>query len=220
MPPVDLSLSSLLLQATAGVQVVLLVLAGCSVLCWGVIAEKVLVLGRFQRQAWAFDQWVRSGATAIPASQPLTRRLIDAAGQEGSKTAVGDTLNAQRDRLERALRDGVAAECLAVEKRLSLLATLGSASPFIGLFGTVWGIMHAFLGIAQSQNTSLATVAPGIAEALITTAVGLAVAIPASVAYNACASVQGRVSRLLCLSVAELVRQTALPATGGHADAA
>ena len=90
----------------------------------------------------------------------------------------------RRERIERAMRLALGAELRRLEARLPFLATLGSAAPFIGLFGTVWGIMRSFTGIAAANNTSLAVVAPGIAEALFATAMGLAAAIPAVVAYN------------------------------------
>ena len=96
----------------------------------------------------------------------------------------GETASERRDRIERAMRLALNAELRRLELRLPFLATLGSAAPFIGLFGTVWGIMRSFEGIAAAHNTSLAVVAPGIAEALFATAMGLAAAIPAVVAYN------------------------------------
>ena len=95
-----------------------------------------------------------------------------------------ESLNERRERIERAMRLALNAELRRLEARLPFLATLGSAAPFIGLFGTVWGIMRSFTGIAAANNTSLAVVAPGIAEALFATAMGLAAAIPAVVAYN------------------------------------
>jgi biopolymer transport protein TolQ len=95
-----------------------------------------------------------------------------------------ETLSERRERIERAMRLTLGAELRRLEARLPFLATLGSAAPFIGLFGTVWGIMRSFTGIAAANNTSLAVVAPGIAEALFATAMGLAAAIPAVVAYN------------------------------------
>jgi biopolymer transport protein ExbB/TolQ len=95
-----------------------------------------------------------------------------------------ETAGERRERIERAMRLALNAELRRLEVRLPFLATLGSAAPFIGLFGTVWGIMRSFEGIAAAHNTSLAVVAPGIAEALFATAMGLAAAIPAVVAYN------------------------------------
>jgi biopolymer transport protein TolQ len=110
-----------------------------------------------------------------------------AAGWSESREPAGpapETLGERRERIERAMRLTLGAELRRLEARLPFLATLGSAAPFIGLFGTVWGIMRSFTGIAAANNTSLAVVAPGIAEALFATAMGLAAAIPAVVAYN------------------------------------
>src|SRR5207248_5723999 len=97
-----------------------------------------------------------------------------------------ETAGERRERVERAMRLALNGEMRHLEARLPFLATLGSAAPFIGLFGTVWGIMRSFAGIAAANNTSLAVVAPGIAEALFATAMGLAAALPAVVAYNKC----------------------------------
>ena len=109
------------------------------------------------------------------------------AGWAESKSAAlpaAETAGERRERIERTMRLVLNAELRRLEARLPFLATLGSAAPFIGLFGTVWGIMRSFAGIAAANNTSLAVVAPGIAEALFATAMGLAAAIPAVVAYN------------------------------------
>ena len=106
--------------------------------------------------------------------------------------AAPESLGERRERIERAMRLALNAELRQLEARLPFLATLGSAAPFIGLFGTVWGIMRSFAGIAAANNTSLAVVAPGIAEALFATAMGLAAAIPAVVAYNKIAVDLGR----------------------------
>ena len=112
--------------------------------------------------------------------------LVLAAGwAESTKPLVApETAGERRERIERAMRLVLNPELRRLEARLPFLATLGSAAPFIGLFGTVWGIMRSFAGIAAANNTSLAVVAPGIAEALFATAMGLAAAIPAVVAYN------------------------------------
>jgi biopolymer transport protein ExbB/TolQ len=109
------------------------------------------------------------------------------AGLQESAVAVAanaETLGERRERIERVMRLALNGEMRRLETHLPFLATLGSAAPFIGLFGTVWGIMRSFAGIAAANNTSLAVVAPGIAEALFATAMGLAAAIPAVVAYN------------------------------------
>src|SRR5262249_32432446 len=106
------------------------------------------------------------------------------AGRGAEPRPQPETAGERRERIERAMRLTLSAELRRLELRLPFLATLGSAAPFIGLFGTVWGIMRSFAGIAAANSTSLAVVAPGIAEALFATAMGLAAAIPAVVAYN------------------------------------
>src|SRR3546814_7142433 len=110
----------------------------------------------------------------------------------------------RRERIERAMRAALAAELRKVEPGLPFLATVGSAAPFIGLFGTVWGIMSSFTAIAQSQDTSLAVVAPGIAEALFATGLGLVAAIPAVIAYNKLTTDLGRLAQRLTASIAKL----------------
>ena len=121
------------------------------------------------------------GDAADPAGLMLSAGWAESTAESSPET---ETAGERRDRIERAMRLALNAELRRLEVRLPFLATLGSAAPFIGLFGTVWGIMRSFEGIAAANNTSLAVVAPGIAEALFATAMGLAAAIPAVVAYN------------------------------------
>jgi biopolymer transport protein ExbB/TolQ len=118
-----------------------------------------------------------------------------------------------RARLEQAMRGALKTEFQRIEVGLPFLATVGSAAPFVGLFGTVWGIVNSFTSIAQQKDTSLAVVAPGIAEALIATALGLAAAIPAVVAYNQVAVSLGRVSAKANASIAEIAKQLSRPQT-------
>ena len=132
-----------------------------------------------------------------------TLRAGHAEWREGRDPA--ETAGEFRGRLEHAMRAAIAATLRQAEPGLPLLATIGAVSPFVGLFGTVWGIMHSFAGIAARQDTSLATVAPGIAEALFATAIGLVAAIPATIAYNRCTT---RLAR---------IRQEALAAAGALA---
>lgn len=106
------------------------------------------------------------------------------------------------------MRDSLVEQLGQAERRLSYLATIGSTAPFIGLFGTVWGIMHSFAGIAQANETSMAVVAPGIAEALSTTAIGLAAAIPASIAYNKFSADFAGLFRRFSLSIGRLARRS------------
>jgi biopolymer transport protein ExbB/TolQ len=122
--------------------------------------------------------------------------------QEGDRAGgLHEDWGQRRDRVERAMRLAMGEQARALEARLPFLATVGSVAPFIGLFGTVWGIMNAFLGIAHSNDTSLAVVAPGIAEALFATAIGLAAAIPAVVAYNKLGELQRKLVQELSIAI-------------------
>ena len=122
---------------------------------------------------------------------------------------AGEIAGEFRDRLERAMRGAVTATLRKAEPGLPLLATIGSVSPFVGLFGTVWGIMHSFFGIAAKQDTGLATVAPGIAEALFATAIGLVAAIPAVIAYNRCSVQLSRIRQEATAAAASLASRLA-----------
>ena len=193
-PTASLSVVTLFLNADPVVKGVLLLLLSASVWSWAVIIDKLWRLGAASRSAR--DHEARA-ATAQSARELLASEgRGDAGDPAGLMLSVGwaesiagqppeaETAVERRDRIERAMRLALNAELRRLEVRLPFLATLGSAAPFIGLFGTVWGIMRSFEGIAAAHNTSLAVVAPGIAEALFATAMGLAAAIPAVVAYN------------------------------------
>jgi biopolymer transport protein ExbB/TolQ len=214
----DLSILSLVLHADPVVQGVMALLLLASLACWAVIVEKALVLRRLAREASGL-------AAAMPATPAQGEGLAAAvlrAGQaewrEGRDPA--ESAGEFRDRLERAMRAALAAALRRVEPGLPLLATIGSVSPFVGLFGTVWGIMHSFSGIAAQGDTSLATVAPGIAEALFATAIGLVAAIPATVAYNRCATRLARIRQEAGAAAASLAsrmaRQSALRAAAAE----
>ena len=193
MQPVPtMSVVTLFLNADIVVKGVLLLLLVASVWSWAVIVDKLWRLGAVSRSARAHEAraaaarspaelWTGSAEPGDPAGQVLI------AGLEESRIEVAanaETIGERRERVERAMRLALNGELRRLETHLPFLATLGSAAPFIGLFGTVWGIMRSFAGIAAANNTSLAVVAPGIAEALFATAMGLAAAIPAVVAYN------------------------------------
>jgi len=193
-PAATLSIVKLFMNADPVVKGVLLLLLAASVWSWAVIIDKFWRLGAASRSAR--DHEARA-ATAQSAQELLVSeartRDDDPAGLMLSvgwaESTAGDSVEAEsagerRERIERAMRLALNTELRRLEVRLPFLATLGSAAPFIGLFGTVWGIMRSFEGIAAAHNTSLAVVAPGIAEALFATAMGLAAAIPAVVAYN------------------------------------
>ncbi len=172
-------------------------LALASLWSWAVIIDKVFRFSTLNAQANKFEDNVGSGRpleeiaaeTGADSKQPLPR-LLNAALREWREArtkgvSLGDTHTALLiQRIDRVLDSNIARESQKVEDGLGSLAIVATASPFIGLFGTVWGIMHAFQNIALEKNTSLAVVAPAIAEALFATAIGLAAAIPAYIAYN------------------------------------
>ncbi|MDL2322240.1 MotA/TolQ/ExbB proton channel family protein [Desulfosarcina sp. OttesenSCG-928-B08] len=188
MHPQNLSIESMFLNADPVVQAVMGLLLLASLLCWAIIFEKVILL----RKAGAHIQALMSAAsTAVRIDSdffshcPDFTVLVATAGVEESQDNAGhETRRAYRERVERAMATVFGAQLDALGRRTLFLATVGSTSPFIGLFGTVWGIMNSFVGIAASGETSLAVVAPGIAEALFATAIGLVAAIPAVVAFN------------------------------------
>jgi biopolymer transport protein TolQ len=193
----SLSIVALFLHADIVVKAVLLLLLAASVWSWAVIIEKLGQLGAVSRRARGYEAraatarsaeelWSSASAPADRADAEAPAGLVLAAG--AAETAVpltqSESPGERRERIERAMRLALNTEMRRLENRLPFLATLGSAAPFIGLFGTVWGIMRSFAAIASANNTSLAVVAPGIAEALFATAMGLAAAIPAVVFYN------------------------------------
>ena len=195
--PVSLSVVGLFMHADIVVKGVLLLLLAASVWSWAVIIDKLWRLTAASRAARRHEAQVAAAGAASDLIALSERRrdgadpaaaILSAGLGESAETVsvwpVPESLNERRERIERAMRLALNAELRRLEARLPFLATLGSAAPFIGLFGTVWGIMHSFTGIAAANNTSLAVVAPGIAEALFATAMGLAAAIPAVVAYN------------------------------------
>lgn len=189
----SLSIVTLFVNADPVVKGVMIVLLAASVWSWGVIVDKYLNLGQASRMARGYEAHAASArsagdlaaATDAETAHPL-RSVLAAGLDECAQGVPGEveSVGERRDRIERAMRLALNSELRRLEQRLPFLATLGSAAPFIGLFGTVWGIMHSFASIAAANNTSLAVVAPGIAEALFATAMGLAAAIPAVVAYN------------------------------------
>lgn len=191
-PAPTLSIVTLFLNADIIVKGVLLLLLAASVWSWTVIIDKLWRLGAISRSARAHEERAAAAASAdelwigrAEAQDPAAHVLM--AGFQESATDIppeAETVGERRERVERAMRLALSSEMRRLEARLPFLATLGSAAPFIGLFGTVWGIMRSFAGIAAAQNTSLSVVAPGIAEALFATAMGLAAAIPAVIAYN------------------------------------
>ena len=191
----DLSLFALVLNASLVVQLVMALLGLASVVAWTMIFRKRVVLGRATRAADAFEDQFWSGIDLIEVFNRIDVRRTGAAGMErifhaGFKEFArlrGQKAAEARDVLtgtERAMRIALGREVEYLEVNLSFLATVGSTSPYIGLFGTVWGIMNSFRALGNVQQATIAMVAPGIAEALIATAMGLFAAIPAVIAYN------------------------------------
>ncbi len=203
-PAASISIVALFHHADIVVKCVLLLLLAGSVWSWAVIFDKVWRLAAARRSVQAYEGRVMAAHSASelmarsgrPVGSDPAGAVLAAGWSESAEAASSapETTGERRERIERAMRLELNAELHRLEARLPFLATLGSAAPFIGLFGTVWGIMRSFAGIAAANNTSLAVVAPGIAEALFATAMGLAAAIPAVVAYNKITVDLGRLS--------------------------
>ncbi len=192
-PIASLSIVTLFFNATIVVKGVLVMLLAASIWSWAVIFDKLLRLSAAKRVARSYEARAAAARDArelVVGSAADSRRPLQAilaAGVQESDVEVSanaERAGERRERVERAMRLALNGEMRRLETNLPFLATLGSAAPFIGLFGTVWGIMDSFARIAAANSTSLAVVAPGIAEALLATAMGLAAAIPAVVAYN------------------------------------
>ena len=190
----QLSLWHLLAQASWPVFAVMAGLGLASIWCWAIIFEKFYAVRRMNSSNEKFENQFWSGQSlediyrAIGNSQSIGAAAIFAAAMQEWKRSQGAAMRAGfagvQKRIEKVMDVAIQKEMGTLEARLLFLATVGSAGPFIGLFGTVWGIMTAFQGIANSQNTNLAVMAPGIAEALFATAIGLVAAIPATIFYN------------------------------------
>ena len=192
----DFSVWSLFLRADIIVKLVMILLFAASVWCWAIIIEKVIRLRRLNEQAREFEDSFWSGGSldalyervGNQPREPMSA-VFAAAMREWKRTAerTGGQVergSSLRDRIDRVMDVTVNREVERIERQMTILASTGSTAPFIGLFGTVWGIMNSFQAIAITKNTSLAVVAPGIAEALFATALGLVAAIPAVIAYN------------------------------------
>ena len=189
----DLSIWGLFLQAHWVVKSVMLGLLACSIWVWAIAIDKTLLYMRTRRAMDRFEQSFWSGQSLEELYRSLSSRpthsmaaLFVAAMREWKRSFEGRSRSfaGLQMRIEKVMDVTIAREIERLERRLLVLATVGSAGPFIGLFGTVWGIMSSFQSIAASKNTSLAVVAPGIAEALFATAIGLVAAIPATIFYN------------------------------------
>ncbi len=191
----DLSLWGLFLEADILVKLVIIGLLAASIWVWAVVFEKWSSLRKVNKEADTFEDRFWSGGSleelydreGVRPAHPIAavfgaamgewRRTVRVAGADVSHTSV-------RERVDRAVSVTIQREMDRLERWMVFLASVGATAPFIGLFGTVWGIMHSFSAIASMHNTNLAVVAPGIAEALFATAIGLVAAIPAVLAYN------------------------------------
>lgn len=189
----DFTMWALFARATLTVKLVMILLISASIWCWAVIVDKIIQYRKARAEADVFDRQFWSG-------EPLDA-LFDKIGTDpegaSQKIFVAGMLEWRRShrqdggliagataRIDRSMDVAIAKEAAKLQKGLPVLATVGSTAPFVGLFGTVWGIMNAFIEIAEAQNTNLAVVAPGIAEALLATGLGLMAAIPAVIFYN------------------------------------
>ncbi len=201
----DLSIWSLFLRADLVVKLTMLILVVASFWCWAIIFEKYLRMRRLVDEASQFEDAFWSGGSleelyerigARP-NDPMESLFAAAMREWRNSTARGIQVNetsqvSLQQRIEWVMSTALGREMERLEKHMFILASVGSTAPFVGLFGTVWGIMNSFQAIALSKNTSLAVVAPGIAEALFATALGLVAAIPAVVAYNKFSNDLGR----------------------------
>ena len=196
---VDLSIMTLILSADPVGKLVILILVLASIWSWGIIINKLINFNGIRSKMFRFENLFWSGQVLDDLYEkvkksidnPLSSVFVNALNEckKHKSTPKSDSLKiGYKDRVIQAMYLAKNREMERLESKLSFLATVGSSAPFIGLFGTVWGIMHSFQSIAASKNTTLAVVAPGIAEALLATAIGLFAAIPAVIFYNFLAS--------------------------------
>lgn len=203
----DFSFFGMFWQADFIVQGVMIILLGASVWCWAIMWDKFKRLRKVRERAEAFESEFWSGnsledlyeRTRHNPDHPLAMLFVSAMRewQRSSSKGTGKIAMGTQERIYRVMQVTVSREMERLEHYLSVLSTVGSTAPFVGLFGTVWGIMNSFQSIASSNNSSLAVVAPGIAEALAATAMGLVAAIPAVVAYNVLSADLGRYANRL-----------------------
>ena len=184
----DFSLWSLFIRADFIVKSVILMLIGCSIYSWAIIIEKFRLFKKINLESEEFEEkfWKSKSAESFYNSLPVnSENPMALLFKDSMKTLLKSKSKSNlNDKVSSILEVNIEKQMVTIEKGFTFLATVGSTAPFIGLFGTVWGIMNSFQSIAISRNTSLAIVAPGIAEALFATALGLLAAIPAVVAYN------------------------------------
>ena len=189
----EFTMWALFARATIIVKLVIIMLILASIWCWAIIVDKTIQYRRARTEAEIFDRAFWSGEPLdqlfdqIGPDPDGASEKIFAAGMlewRRSHRQDGGLIAGATARIDRSMDVAIAKESARLQKSLAVLATVGSTAPFVGLFGTVWGIMNAFIEIAEAQNTNLAVVAPGIAEALLATGLGLLAAIPAVIYYN------------------------------------
>jgi len=184
----DFSLMSLFLRADIIVKSVIIILIACSVYSWAIIIDKIKLFKKINNSSEEFEEKFWRSKSAETFYNSLPNNLEDPMAslfKESMQSLLKSKSKANlTEKMNNMLEVGIEKQLSKIEKGFNFLATVGSTAPFIGLFGTVWGIMNSFQSIAISRNTSLAIVAPGIAEALFATALGLLAAIPAVIAYN------------------------------------
>jgi|TARA_B000000557_G_scaffold221789_1_gene190292 biopolymer transport protein TolQ len=184
----DFSLMNLFLRADIIVKSVIIILIACSVYSWAIIIEKLKLFKKINSSSEEFEEKFWRSKSAETFYNSLPNKIEDPMAslfKESMQSVLKSRSKSNlMERLGGTLEVGIEKQMTKIEKGFTFLATVGSTAPFIGLFGTVWGIMNSFQSIAISRNTSLAIVAPGIAEALFATALGLLAAIPAVIAYN------------------------------------
>ncbi len=199
---IDFSFLALFLRATLTVKLVMLLLMVASFWSWSIIITKTIAYRKIRAEAEVFDQAFWSGEPLdelfdkIGGSPDGPAEKVFAAGMmewRRSHREDGGLIAGAQSRIDRSMDVAIAKEAEKLNTGMSFIATVGSTAPFVGLFGTVWGIMNAFIEIAQQQSTNLAVVAPGIAEALLATGLGLLAAIPAVVFYNKLSSDSDRI---------------------------
>jgi biopolymer transport protein TolQ len=226
----DLSIFSLIAHASFVVQLVIAALLLVSLASWSVIFSKLIALGRVKASNEAFETEFWSGKNLNELYSSVASKTVGAPLERIFASGMREFLKLRERRVlessalldgaRRAMRASFQRELDAMESNLSFLASVGSVSPYVGLFGTIWGIMHAFVGLSNLQQVTLATVAPGIAEALVATAIGLFAAIPAVLAYNRFARQIDRSAITLETFIEEfsniLQRNATQPAPGGQ----
>ena len=201
----DISMWGLFLHADFFVQAIMVTLLVASFWCWSIIFYKTMQIRKITARSKKFEAFFWSGRSLDDlyqevrhkAGDPLCKMFVSAMQEWLEASSAGGLKDSNQkqtllDRVDRVLSNTITSSMEKLEENTGFLATVGSAAPFVGLLGTVWGIMHSFQSIAASKNTSLAVVAPGIAEALFATALGLIAAIPAVLAYNKISAHLGR----------------------------